>query len=76
VFVLDGLLIGAGDLRYLAGAMAGAAVVFVACAGAVLTTDAGLGWLWAAIGAFMAARLVPLAQRWSGDRWAVVGHTR
>jgi putative MATE family efflux protein len=76
VFVLDGLLIGAGDLRYLAGAMAGAAVVFAACAGAVLTTGAGLGWLWAAIGAFMAARLVPLAVRWSGDRWAVVGHRR
>ena len=76
VFVLDGLLIGAGDLRFLARAMAGAAAVFGACAGAVLATDAGLGWLWAAIGAFMIARLVPLGTRWAGGRWAVVGSTR
>ena len=30
VFVLDGILIGAGDLRYMAWAMVGAAAVFVA----------------------------------------------
>lgn len=73
VFVYDGLLIGAGDLRYLAGAMAGAAAVFVTAAGAVLVAGAGIGWLWAAIGVFMIARLVPLAARWRGDRWAVEG---
>jgi len=73
VFVLDGLLIGAGDLRFLARAMAGSAAVFAAAAAAVLATDLGIGWLWAAIGAFMVARLVPLAQRWRGDRWAVEG---
>jgi Na+-driven multidrug efflux pump len=76
VFVLDGLLIGAGDLRFLAQAMAGAAAVFVVAAGAVLATGAGIGWLWAAIGAFMVARLVPLAARWAGGRWAVVGAAR
>ena len=76
VFVLDGLLIGAGDLRYLARAMVFAAAVFVVCAGVVLTTGAGLGWLWAAIGAFMVARLVPLGGRWASDGWAVVGATR
>ena len=32
VFVLDGLLIGAGDLRFLAGAMVGAAAVFAVAA--------------------------------------------
>lgn len=76
VFVLDGLLIGAGDLRFLATAMPFAAAVFAAGATAVLVTDSGLGALWAAIGAFMLARLVPLAVRWQGDRWAVVGATR
>jgi putative MATE family efflux protein len=76
VFVLDGLLIGAGDLRFLAGAMAGAAAVFVVAGGAVLATGAGIGWLWAAIGTFMVGRLVPLAARWAGDRWAVVGASR
>ena len=76
VFVLDGLLIGAGDLAYLARAMVGAAAVFVAAAGTVLVTGAGIGWLWAAIGAFMVARLVPLLGRWAGGGWAVVGATR
>lgn len=76
VFVLDGLLIGAGDLGFLAKAMAGSAAVFVGAAAAVLATGAGLGWLWAAIGAFMVARLVPLALRWHGGRWAVVGAVR
>jgi putative MATE family efflux protein len=76
VFVLDGLLIGAGDVRFLAGAMAFAGAVAAAGMGAVLATDAGLGWLWAAIALFMAARFVPLAARWHGGRWAVVGASR
>ena len=73
VFVLDGLLIGAGDMRFLAGAMSAALAVFAVAGGAVLVADAGLGWLWAAIGVFMVARLVPLAIRWRKGGWAVVG---
>jgi putative MATE family efflux protein len=73
VFALDGLLIGAGDLRYLAGAMAGAAVVFAVAGGLVLVAGAGLGWLWTAIGVFMAARAVPLLVRWRTGAWAVEG---
>ena len=42
VFVLDGILIGAGDVRYLALAMAVATLCFVPCAVAVLATGAGL----------------------------------
>lgn len=76
VFVLDGLLIGAGDLRFLARAMAAAATVTVAVLGTVLVTGAGLGWLWTGIAVFMAARWLPLAARWRSDRWAVVGATR
>ena len=38
VFVLDGILIGAGDVRYLALAMAGATLCFVPCALAVLAS--------------------------------------
>ena len=76
VFVLDGLLIGAGDLRFLAGAMVGAGAVFVVGAGLVLATDAGLRWLWVALAVFMLARLTPLAVRWAGGRWAVVGAIR
>jgi putative MATE family efflux protein len=76
VSVLDGLLIGAGDLRYLARAMVFAAAVFAAGAGAVLGFDLGIGWLWAAISLFLLARAGPLLARWKSGRWAVVGATR
>lgn len=73
VFVLDGVLIGAGDLRYLARAMTVAAVCFVPAALAVNVIDLGIGWLWAAIALLMAARLVALGARWNRGKWAVVG---
>jgi Na+-driven multidrug efflux pump len=73
VFVLDGLLIGAGDMRFLAWAMVGAAVVFLPAAGAVLVLGLGIGWLWASIALLMAARGAALAWRWRGDAWAVTG---
>ena len=75
VFVLDGLLIGAGDLRFLAKAMVGSMCVFVPAAVAVLVLGLGIGWLWAAISLFMVARLVPLAWRFAGDGWVVLGRT-
>ena len=76
VFVLDGLLIGAGDLRYLAGAMVVSFVAFLPCALAVLALGLGIGWLWAALIVFMVARMVTLGVRWAGDRWAVTGADR
>jgi len=76
VFVLDGLLMGAGDVRFLAQAMVGAFVAFVAAAGVVLATGAGVGWLWAALGVLMTARLVPLWRRFDHGAWAVTGATR
>jgi Na+-driven multidrug efflux pump len=72
-FVLDGVLIGAGDLRYLAWAMAGAAAVFGAAAAAVYALDLGIGWLWAAMGAFMVARCVGLWLRFRTETWLVTG---
>jgi len=76
VFVLDGLLIGAGDLRFLAWAMVAALAVFLPCAAVVLRLDLGIGWLWAALYVFMVARLVALGLRFAGDRWAVTGAER
>jgi putative MATE family efflux protein len=76
VFVLDGILIGAGDLRFLAGAMVGALLVFAAGAGLVLAVDLGVGWLWAAMTLFTLSRLVPLGLRFVGGRWAVTGARR
>ncbi|HEX6417299.1 MAG TPA: MATE family efflux transporter, partial [Acidimicrobiales bacterium] len=75
-FVLDGILIGAGDMRFLAWAMAGAAAVFVPAAMAVAVLDAGIGWLWAALGLLMTVRAGTLLARFAGDRWIVLGATR
>ena len=76
VFVLDGVLIGAGDLRFLAWAMTLAAVAFVPVAAAVRLLDLGIGWLWAAITLLMVVRLVTLGARWRSGAWAVVGADR
>jgi len=73
VFVLDGILIGAGDVRYLALAMAGATLCFVPCAAAVLATGAGLIALWSTLFVFMFARLYGMGRRFRGNSWLVTG---
>ncbi|WP_129339437.1 MATE family efflux transporter [Cellulomonas endophytica] len=74
VFVLDGVLIGAGDGRYLARAGVATLVVYVPAALAVLALapagPAGLAWLWAAFaGLFMLARAVTTGLRARGESW-------
>jgi putative MATE family efflux protein len=77
VFVLDGVLIGAGDAGYLAVAMLVATfAVFLPLALVVEALDAGLLWLWAAIAAWIGARLVGTAWRFAGSGWAVTGASR
>jgi putative MATE family efflux protein len=76
VFALDGILIGASDMTYLALAMLGAAVVFLPLAYGVSAAGLGIGWLWAAITVFMVARGIGLLARFLGRGWAVVGATR
>jgi putative MATE family efflux protein len=73
VFALDGILIGAGDSRFLALAMVGAAAVFVPLVLAALAFDWGVVGVWAALNALMLARLLPMWRRFEGGRWAVVG---
>lgn len=73
VFVLDGVLIGAGDTVYLAWAGVVTLVAFVPLALLVWISAAGLNWLWWAFGAFMLARLVTLAWRARGERWLRLG---
>lgn len=82
VFVLDGVLIGAGDGRWLAWAMV---IVLVAYAPLVLAVRAAgpvlLAWgtpwataaLWVAFTGFMAVRAVLLGRRARGDAWLVPG---
>jgi putative MATE family efflux protein len=76
VFVLDGILIGAGDMRFLAWAMVGSLAAFLPAAGAVLVLDLGIGWLWAALGVLMVTRLAALGLRYRTDAWIVVGAER
>ncbi|MDH4078118.1 MAG: MATE family efflux transporter, partial [Acidimicrobiia bacterium] len=73
VFALDGILIGAGDLAYLGRAMTAVSVAFLAMGAAVIATDAGLGWLWTALTAFMFLRGVAVWWRWRSGRWLVTG---
>lgn len=73
VYVLDGVLIGAGDGRYLALAGLISLLAYVPLALTVRSLDAGLGWLWAAYGAFMLARMLTLVVRARGDRWIRTG---
>lgn len=72
-FVLDGVLIGAGDQAYLARAMFASAIVFVLGAIVVVGFDLGLGSLWLAIGAFITARAATLVHRFSTPHWQVLG---
>ncbi|MFC5676611.1 MATE family efflux transporter [Aeromicrobium endophyticum] len=76
VFVLDGVLIGAGDGVYLALAGLATLAVYTPLVLLVGLTDAGFTWLWVAYGGFIAARLVTLWLRQRGDTWMVLGATR
>ncbi|QIS43454.1 MATE family efflux transporter [Clavibacter capsici] len=85
VFVLDGVLIGAGDARYLALAglvnlaIYAPALILVAWlteTGRVAGTPALLA-LWAAFGlVYIGARALTLGLRARGDRWIVTGVAR
>ena len=76
VFALDGVMIGAGDLRFLAWAMAAASAVLAAGALTVAGAGAGIGWLWAALHAWMLVRLATLMARFAGPRWLITGADR
>lgn len=78
VFVLDGVLIGAGDARYLAVT----GLINLACylpllwavAGSGAAGQAGLAWLSVAFfGGYLLARLATLVWRVRGAAWMVVG---
>lgn len=74
-FAFDGIFIGAGDLAFLAKAMAAAAGGFAIIGAAVRWADLGIGWLWAALIAFMCLRVIPQLIRFRGDSWLRTGET-
>jgi putative MATE family efflux protein len=74
VFALDGVLIGAGDSRYLAGSMLLAGLgAYVPIALLALALGWGVTGVWAGLLALIGVRLVTIGWRFSGGRWAVTG---
>ncbi len=73
VFVLDGVLMGAADFRFLLGSTAlasfGGLVPFALLA---LALDAGLIGLWWGMGVLMVIRLVTTLIRLRGERWTAL----
>jgi putative MATE family efflux protein len=74
VFALDGVLIGAGDIRFMRD------VTLVSTLGGFLPMvwvayafDLGLGGVWAGLMLFVVIRLVGMTVRVARGRWAVVG---
>jgi Na+-driven multidrug efflux pump len=85
VFVVDGVLIGAGDGRWLAKAMAATLVLYLPLAlwvhasGDSLVADGApraVTVLWIVFTAFMAIRAAFFWWRIRGDGWAVTGVAR
>jgi putative MATE family efflux protein len=69
VFALDGILIGAGDTRYLAAAMVVAFVAFLP----IVLPAASVAVVWLALDVLMLVRLATLGGRFVRRRWALVG---
>ncbi|MFB7463750.1 MATE family efflux transporter [Streptomyces sp. NPDC056224] len=76
VFVLDGVLMGAGDGPYLAWAMLLTLAAFVPAALLVPALGGGLTMLWWAMTLMMLIRMVTLQLRARSGRWLVAGATR
>jgi putative MATE family efflux protein len=77
VFALDGILIGAGDTRFLMWGMLAASLgVFVPVALGSLALGFGIVGVWCGLLGLIGTRLVTCGWRFRGRRWAIVGATR
>ncbi len=76
VYVLDGVLMGAGDGPFLARAMLATLAVFAPAALLVPASGTGLAGLWWALNLFMLVRGGFLARRARGGEWLVTGAVR
>ncbi|WP_431047621.1 MATE family efflux transporter [Streptomyces sp. P1-3] len=76
VYVLDGVLIGAGDGPYLAWAMIATLAVFAPAALLIPALGGGLTAVWCAMALMMAARMTTLGLRARSGRWIVTGAVR
>jgi putative MATE family efflux protein len=76
VFALDGILIGAGDTRFLMwGMLAASLCVFVPVALGSLALDLGIVGVWCGLLGLIGTRLVTCGWRFRGRQWAIVGAT-
>ncbi|CAN5204524.1 MATE family efflux transporter [soil metagenome] len=74
VFVLDGVLIGAGDGAYLAWAGLATLALYAPVVLVVAATGGGVVAVWAVFaGVFMLGRLVTLVHRERGEAWLITG---
>ncbi|MER6136600.1 MATE family efflux transporter [Streptomyces sp. NPDC001815] len=76
VFVLDGVLMGAGDGPYLARAMLVTLAVFAPVALLVPVFGGGLTAVWGAMTLMMTVRMLTLWLRTRSGHWIVTGATR
>ncbi|MFL5827030.1 MAG: MATE family efflux transporter [Thermoleophilaceae bacterium] len=73
VFALDGILIGAGDTRFIKWAMVAAFACFAVVALATYRLDLGIAGVWTALLVLIGVRLVTGLARFQGRRWLVTG---
>jgi putative MATE family efflux protein len=77
VFALDGILIGAGDTRFLMwGMLAASLLVFVPVALTSLALELGIVGVWCGLLGLIAVRLATCGWRFRGRQWAIVGSHR
>ncbi|MFD5829150.1 MATE family efflux transporter [Lentzea sp. NPDC060358] len=77
VFALDGVLLGAGDVRFMRTATLGSAVVgFLPLVWASYVFGWGLAGIWTGLSLFMLLRLVAVVWRTRSGEWAVEGAVR
>lgn len=76
VFALDGILIGAGDTRFLAWAQIAVLGGFIPAAWWVVQSGWGVDGLWWSIAWFLLLRLIILGWRAHGSAWIVTGAVR
>jgi putative MATE family efflux protein len=73
VFALDGILIGAGDTRFLMWGMLAAAAVYVPVALLALQEGWGILGVWAGLAGLIVVRLLTCGGRFLSHRWALTG---
>ncbi|GID25833.1 MATE family efflux transporter [Paractinoplanes brasiliensis] len=77
VYALDGVLIGAGDVRFLRNITLAATLLgFLPAIWIAYFFDLGLGGVWAGLALLILIRFVAAVWRWRSGRWAVTGVTR